>query len=305
MSAPRAAPPARQGHPARRRVGRPRVLATFDALPRDVGERLRFMGQVPLAVRRSPATTSPARTSSSCGTDHRPARPAAGRTWLSLARATLAFPRGNDFDAAAEGHLRDRAGGRRRRCARSRKAERLQLGQAMIEARGAPAHEPRRARSRRRAPRRRGRWRCRLPARALRLSQARASARYQAGAVAHGNLAAHEALRDGDDVHPFARSRRANGIAYGRYRLGDRDGALLAARRAAMFAGDAGHVRLRAMALLMIARAGDDSAEADAARGRARARSRPRSPMPDCSRAASLRDRDRSRYGRIARAAVS
>lgn len=47
--------------------------------------------------------------------------------------------------------------------------------------------------------------------------------------------------------------------------------ALASARLAATFAGDAGHVRLRAMALLMLSRIGGASAEAHDARSRARA----------------------------------
>lgn len=74
----------------------------------------------------------------------------------------------------------------------------------------------------------------------------------------------------GFTTHPFARSRRANGLAYSRFRHGDIAGALHHARLAARHAGDAGHVRLRAMALLMIARVAPDTEEGDDARTRAR-----------------------------------
>lgn len=81
-------------------------------------------------------------------------------------------------------------------------------------------------------------------------------------------------LADGPEVPAFARSRRENGLAYARHQLGDAR-AVEHARAAARFAGDAGHVRLRAMALLMIARVAPDEREkADAlerARGIARA----------------------------------
>lgn len=83
--------------------------------------------------------------------------------------------------------------------------------------------------------------------------------------------ALHRELPDTPETHAFARSRRANGIAYGRFRHGDASGAVTHARLAARYAGDAGHVRLRAMALLMVARVATDRAEAEEARARARA----------------------------------
>jgi hypothetical protein len=97
-----------------------------------------------------------------------------------------------------------------------------------------------------------------------------AHAHNRAGDFERG-LALHLELPDGAAIHPFARSRRANGIAYARFRRGERDAALASARLAATFAGDAGHVRLRAMALLMVSRIGGVSAEASDARARARA----------------------------------
>lgn len=54
------------------------------------------------------------------------------------------------------------------------------------------------------------------------------------------------------DAPPFARSRRENGLAYAHMRLGARRAAREHAERAARAAGDAGALRLRAMALLMI-----------------------------------------------------
>ena len=90
----------------------------------------------------------------------------------------------------------------------------------------------------------------------------------QAGAIEQAE-ALHLALPDTPTTPAFARSRRANGIAYGRFRHGDVAGALLHARLAARHAGDAGHVRLRAMALLMIARVSPRSPEGDEARLRA------------------------------------
>jgi len=53
---------------------------------------------------------------------------------------------------------------------------------------------------------------------------------------------------------PFARARRCNGLAYAAWRSGRADEALAHAADAARHAGDGGHVRLRAMALLMVLR---------------------------------------------------
>src|SRR5205814_1922773 len=53
---------------------------------------------------------------------------------------------------------------------------------------------------------------------------------------------------------PFALCRRANGLAYARWKQGDAVGAAAFAREACRHAGDGGHVRMRAMALAMLAR---------------------------------------------------
>jgi hypothetical protein len=63
----------------------------------------------------------------------------------------------------------------------------------------------------------------------------------------------------------FARARRAGGLAYARWKLGDRDGAAKLALEAAELAGDGGHARSRAMALRLVARiTGDADAAARA-----------------------------------------
>jgi hypothetical protein len=59
---------------------------------------------------------------------------------------------------------------------------------------------------------------------------------------------------------PFARCRRCNGLAYARWRQGDGVGGAALAREAAEHAGDGGHLRLRAMALAMLARITSDDA---------------------------------------------
>lgn len=65
---------------------------------------------------------------------------------------------------------------------------------------------------------------------------------------------------------PFALFRRANGLAYARWKQGDRESAVEHARAACRHAGDGGHLRARAMALRMLARivGGEEGAAADA-----------------------------------------
>ncbi|WP_437306423.1 hypothetical protein [Sorangium sp. So ce388] len=57
-----------------------------------------------------------------------------------------------------------------------------------------------------------------------------------------------------EDVHPFVSYRRDAGLAYGRWKLGDRTAAVALAESACRHAGDSGFIRLRAMALLLLAR---------------------------------------------------
>jgi hypothetical protein len=59
---------------------------------------------------------------------------------------------------------------------------------------------------------------------------------------------------DEEGVPAFARCRRANGLAYALWKQGFAEDAAAFARRAAEHAGDGGHLRLRAMALNMLAR---------------------------------------------------
>lgn len=238
-----------------------RLLATF-GLPADVGERLRFMGQyhsrfvdlpLPLAADLVRLWDRPPTSASR-----------AGRTWLSLARATLAV-RANAFDAAAQ-HFETAAVAVVAADDPLASIE-IALGRSFIASRAAPTRVPAALDAVPDAL-----ARCRGgDADCLRARHAGqiAYAHNRAGDVARA-LDLHAALPDAGDTHAFARSRRANGIAYGRFRSGDRSGALVEARRAATFAGDAGHVRLRAMALLMVARVADAAESADARR-RARA----------------------------------
>lgn len=82
-----------------------------------------------------------------------------------------------------------------------------------------------------------------------------------------GALALYESLPR-DDIHPFVSYRRDAGLAYGRFALGDRAAAVRLAEAAIGHAGDGGYVRLRAMALNLLARILGDE-EGSAARGRA------------------------------------
>jgi hypothetical protein len=52
----------------------------------------------------------------------------------------------------------------------------------------------------------------------------------------------------------FALCRRANGLAYARWKQGHRDEGAALAREACRHAGDGGHLRLRAMSLQMLGR---------------------------------------------------
>jgi hypothetical protein len=77
-----------------------------------------------------------------------------------------------------------------------------------------------------------------------------------------GAAALYRALPDGDGTPYFARARRASGLAYARWKQGERDEAATLAAQAAELAGDGGHARIRAMALQLVARiTGDADAE--------------------------------------------
>lgn len=68
-----------------------------------------------------------------------------------------------------------------------------------------------------------------------------------------GAEALYRTVRE-EDAPPFALCRRANGLAYARWKQGFSEEAAAFARRACEHAGDGGHLRLRAMALNMLAR---------------------------------------------------
>jgi hypothetical protein len=80
-------------------------------------------------------------------------------------------------------------------------------------------------------------------------------------------LALYQSLPS-DEIHPFVSYRRDAGLAYGHFVLGDRAAAVRLAEAAIGHAGDGGFVRLRAMALNLLARILGEDAGASA-RGRA------------------------------------
>ena len=238
-----------------------RLLRTF-GLPGSVDARLRFMGSyhsrfvdlpVPLCSDLVQLWDRPPTSESR-----------AGRLWLSLARATLAL-RAQQQDEARE-HLRTA-----KASAAGEPAAQIEvaLGESLLASRDHPTVA---ADALLEIPT----WLAQLDGphredadclRARYIGQ-RSHALNHAGHIDEAE-SLHLALPDLPETHPFARSRRAHGIAYGRHRHGDHDGALHHARLAARHAGDAGHIRLRAMALLMIARVTPRSPEGDEARQRA------------------------------------
>jgi hypothetical protein len=246
-----------------------RLVATF-GLPQPVEARLRFMGSYHSRFVDLPVSLC---TDLVQLWDRPPTSESRiGRLWLSLARATLALRAGDlarakaDLRTARAVSGEDIAGGIELALAEARMAGDEQSAPATLARIRAIGAEIARLPAGHEADCLRARW----------IGQESYALNRQ------GDLARSEALLralpDEATTAPFARSRRANGVAYACYRRGALPEALDEARRAVRFAGDAGHVRLRAMALLMVARiAARDHAtregemEADDARTRARA----------------------------------
>jgi hypothetical protein len=236
-----------------------RALAAF-GLPEAVDARARWMGAyhsrftdlpVPLCqdlVRlwdRPPVSDSPV-----------------GAVWLALAHASCAL-RGSDW-AGAEPHVR-RAKALSHKAAPEARVE-LLLVEAFIASRSDVSRvtpllaeaEPLLGEEMRAEDRAClfARW---IDQRGYELNKARAGR--------EADPAAAEALYrriPTEGAPPFALCRRASGLAYARWKQGfSEDGAALA-REAVRHAGDGGHLRLRAMALTMVARivGGEEGAEA-------------------------------------------
>lgn len=226
-----------------------RALAAF-GLPEAVDARARWMGMyhsrftdlpVPLCqdlVRlwdRPPVSDSPA-----------------GAVWLALAHASCAL-RGSS-SAGAEPHVR-RARASARHAPPEARAE-LLLVEAFMASRGDLARvppllaevepllgEPMPAHDRACLF---ARW---IDHRGYELNKARPGrAPDPAGAEALYRLIPT------DGAPPFALCRRASGLAYARWKQGFLDEGAALAREAVRHAGDGGHLRLRAMALTMVAR---------------------------------------------------
>ncbi len=226
-----------------------RALALF-GLPDAIDRRVRWLGQYhsrftdlprPLCVDLLRAWARPPLTESRVG-----------RAWLALAEASLAL-RDADHDAALAALDRGRGD--------------LAIAppEAQLEAILARAYV-----ASRRDPTRVAALLADAPARlaavtdpedraclAARLADHRAYELNRAGDHAAA-LACYEALPL--EGPPFARARRASGVAYAAWQQGDRARAITAADQAAAHAGDGGHVRARAMALALAARiTGDDA----------------------------------------------
>lgn len=183
------------------------------------------------------------------------------RPWLSLAHASCALRR--DDPERARAHLDD---ARAHLAAAPTEARvELLLTEAFLASRGAPERVPQLLDEAepllddcRDAPSRaclRVRW---IDHRTYDLNRARPP-RYDASEALYRSVPV-------DGVPPFVLCRRANGLAYARWKQGHRDEGAALAREASRHAGDGGHVRQRAMALAMLARICDGDEAADALR---------------------------------------
>lgn len=231
-----------------------RALAVF-GLPEAVQERVRWLGQY-----HSRATDLPASVTADLlrAWSHPPTTESrAGRAWIALGHVSLAL-RAKDH-AAAELHLDrarvDLAGAPAEArlealFARAYLASRHQLERVppLLEEAGTlledVAGEHDRACLR-------ARW---IDHRSYELGR-------------DGAHAAAEALwrTIASEAPPFALARRESGLAYARWKQGDREAAASHARAAADHAGDGGHVRARAMALSLLARITGDLGARDRA----------------------------------------
>ncbi|MCE9577020.1 MAG: hypothetical protein K8W52_27990 [Deltaproteobacteria bacterium] len=226
-----------------------RALAVF-GLPDAIDRRVRWLGHYhsrftdlprPMCAELVRAWTRPPLTESRVG-----------RAWLALAEASLAL-RGDDHDGALAALDRGRAD-----LAAAPPEARLEalLARGYVASRREPAivlallaEAPALLALVSDADDR--------ACLAARLADHRAYELNRAGdhAAAHACYAALPV-----DGPPFARARRASGLAYAAWKLGDRAAAIAGALAAADHAGDGGHVRARAMALALAARiSGDDA----------------------------------------------
>jgi hypothetical protein len=235
-----------------------RALATF-GLPSSIRSRLRWM-----ASYHSRFTDLPV---SVCDDlvklwDHPPATERKEeRVWLAIARATIALRR-TDFDGASkelERAERDITAAPAAACCEA------MLARAYIASRNDLARvagmlaeiEP---------------WLARVDddeERACLHARWIDQRAYEINKRKNGSLEEAAALYERIPIEgapPFALFRRANGLAYARWKLGHAEEAAALAREAAEHAGDGGHVRLRAMALSMLARIVKGSEGEDARR---------------------------------------
>lgn len=240
-----------------------RVLAAF-GLPDAVDARARWMGayhsrftDLPLPVCQDLVRLW----------DRPPVSDAPGsRTWLSLAHASCAL-RGEDREAATLHFRRARAS--LARAPADARAE-LLLGEAFIASRTDVQRVPPLLAEV--EPLLQGDMRAHdracLHARWIdQLAYERNRAR-EGRAADHAGAEALYAAIVVEGAPPFVLCRRANGLAYARWKQGHAEEGAALARKACEHAGDGGHLRLRAMALSMLARIAG-GAEGDEARRRA------------------------------------
>lgn len=236
-----------------------RLLAVFGP-PADIDARLRFMGSYHSRFVDLP---TPLCTDLLRLWDRPPTLESRdGRAWISLGWAVLAL-RERRWEEAAACFVRARKDARDP----AARAE-LALGEAVLATRRDPLTMPPVLDEAETALREvEGVDHACL---AARLAGQRAWVLNRRGEVALGE-AQHLALPVGPAIPAFAVARRENGLAYARHRQGDPQGALTHARASVKAAGDAGHVRLRAMALLMVSRVAAGTPEGVEARQRAEA----------------------------------
>ncbi|MCX4244314.1 hypothetical protein [Paraliomyxa miuraensis] len=234
-----------------------RVLRAF-GVPDDVDSRVRWMGQYHTRFSDLPRSL--------ClellrPWDRPPVSESPSRAWVQLGLAGVAL-RGREQELARE-HLR--------------RAERAAEGLARLEWLLASSfaisrEEPRQAQARvEEAERLLGRLEMSADDRACYRARCVDHHGWHDNVVRRDHAAARaryeELPRDGP---PFGRVRRDNGLGWSLLRLGDREGAHACAVRAVEAAGDGGSLRLRAMALSLLAATLEGQA-AEAARQRAKA----------------------------------
>ena len=233
-----------------------RVLRAF-GLPAAIADRLRFMGSYHSRFEDLPVSLAADLVQL---WDRPPLRESRlGRAWLGLAQANLALRRGDRATAA-------RALGPALAGPDELARVEASLGLALLQSLEAPGRLPAAL-----APVEG--WLAALSGPDADCLWARYLGQRAWTATRAGDRAAVEGFVAAMPVsaHPFAASRRANAAAHLCFLRGDLAAAEDLAWEAVRTAGDGGHVRLRAMGLLMVARVSPRAETRQVARARARA----------------------------------